>query len=319
VSLMIFLDERSRLYEGREVPPLRYQYRHFVEQSLLPAPDLENRCEYWRRHLPAAGSRFSFPTDYSANPPALLSGEVLRFRSSIAESKIKEICRAASATPFMLYLAAYAIVLTQTGGSEGVIFGSSLARVDLKPDENIIGYSLDMLLMPVRVRRNQTLTDIIAGVRDSVLAAQQNVLPFTVLADALNPDFANERPWPGMNLYDAWVRGRVFEFAEEDSIPFGDSTISLYSMTEGYLERGLTDARQTDAYARCYLPALYLDDAHGASGYLEYNRAVFLPATAARISSRMGAILEQMAAPATSVEHAWTSLRKSEASTLAAK
>lgn len=316
VSLMGFLDQLWRLYAGEPVPVPRCQYRHYVEQSRAEPADLERRLEYWRRELLPLPPRFAFPTDYAASPPALVSPATLPFRSRLDGARLRDICRAASVTPFMLHLAAYAIVLTRTGGSGRVVFGSSVARLDLKPDSNLLGYFLDMMLIPIRVRPKDTLGGLLSQVRQAVLAGHENVISYTRLAEALNPHFHRARPWPGMNLYDAWVRGRLFESVTHDttsrSASFGGMHVSLHALTAGYSDLHLTDPQQADLYTRHYLPALYLDDANGSSGYLEYNSAVFSPETADRISRHLLALIGFMASPDTVIDVAWNAVKRPE-------
>jgi hypothetical protein len=312
VSLMSFLDQVSRLYCGQEVPRPLLQYRHFVEQSRRSVGDIENRLAYWRREMLPLPPRITCPTDYGAAPPAFLSTGTLRFRSKVLEENVRRTCRAASVTPFMLYLAAYAFVLSRVSQRNRVIFGSSLARLDLRPDEKMLGYFLDLMLIPVRIPRRGTLLELLVEVRRVVVGGQENALPYTTVAAALYPDFAQDRPWPGLNLYDAWVRGRVFESTSDDAIAFGAAKLSLHSPTKGSGDLHFTDARQVRTYSRNYLPALYLDDVTGSSGYFEYNRAVFSAASVGRMAARVDAVIALLATPDVPLELAWGKVLQEE-------
>ncbi|MFC9006662.1 condensation domain-containing protein [Streptomyces microflavus] len=311
VSLVGFLRQLGRMYEGEELPPLKQQYRHFAEDSRRPVPDAEARVAYWRGRLLPLPGRLPFPTDHSASPPPLISFEEELFRTPLTPHQLREVAVRNAATPFMLNLAAYAAVLARTGGAERVVIGSSVARLDLKADDDQLGYYLDNIFVPVLVRPGDTVGELVRQVRGAVVDAQRNILPYTDLAAALKPDFEVSRPWPGIHLYDAWVRGRVFEAATDTAAAasFGETTVQLFPAPGGSAPRAVTDPRHRDAYTRYYLPSLYLNDAAGSNGYIEYNRAVFDRATVRRLAAHQQAFVSRFADPRTRVDEAWHAVR----------
>ncbi|MFF3751422.1 condensation domain-containing protein [Streptomyces sp. NPDC002018] len=311
VSLVGFLRQLGRLYEGEDLAPLKQQYRHFAEESLRPAADAGARVEYWRDRLLPLPGRLPFPTDYSATPPALISFEEENFRSPLTPRQLREVSVRNSATPFMLNLAAYAAVLARTGGAERVVIGSSVARLDLKADDDQLGYFLDNIFIPVLVRPKDTVGELVRQVRSAVVEAQRNILPYTELAAALKPDFEQSRPWPGIHLYDAWVRGRVFEAATDTaaSASFGETTVKLFPAPSGSAPRAVLDPRHQEAYSRYYLPSLYLNDAAGSNGYIEYNRAAFAQNTIRRLAAHQQAFVSRLADPQTRVDEAWRAVK----------
>ncbi|MEU1124604.1 condensation domain-containing protein [Streptomyces sp. NPDC005899] len=311
VSLVGFLRQLGRLYEGEELAPLKQQYRHFAEESRRPAADTAARVGYWQERLMPLPGRLPFPTDYSATPPPLISFEEEAFRSPHTPQQLREVSLRNSATPFTLNLAAYAAVLARTGGAERVVIGSSVARLDLKADDDQLGYYLDNIFIPVLVRPKDTVGELVQQVRGAVVEAQRNILPYTELAAALKPDFAQSRPWPGIHLYDAWVRGRVFEAATDTAAAasFGGTTVKLFPAAGGSSPRAVVDPRHQEAYARYYLPSLYLNDAAGSNGYIEYNRAVFARHTVHRLADRQQAFVGHLADPRTPVDEAWHAVK----------
>ncbi|MFC9327328.1 condensation domain-containing protein [Kitasatospora sp. NPDC057015] len=311
VSLVAFLRQLGRLYEGEDLPPLKQQYRHFAEESRRPATDTAARVGYWRERLLPRPGRLPFPTDYSATPPSLISFEEEAFRSPLTPGQLRELSVRTAATPFMLNLAAYAAVLARTGGAERVVIGSSVARLDLKADDDQLGYYLDNIFVPVLVRPKDTVGELVRQVRGAVLDAQRNILPYTELAAALKPDFEQSRPWPGIHLYDAWVRGRVFEAATDTAAAasFGETTVKLFPAPGASSPRAVTDPRHQEAYSRYYLPSLYLNDAAGSNGYIEYNRAVFARDTVRRLAAHQQAFVSRLADPQARVDEVWHAVK----------
>lgn len=156
---------------------------------------------------------------------------------------------------------------------------------------------------------DQTLARLVAQVRDTMSEGYENIVPYTRLAAALNPDFAACRPWPGIHLYDAWLRGRVFEENRSStSASFGETTVKLFRVRSSPASRTVTEPEHKDAYTRYYLPSLYLNDAYGQSSYLEYNRAVFTSQTAQKLIEQQNMMIGLLSTPGMSLSEAWAAL-----------
>ena len=133
------------------------------------------------------------------------------------------------------------------------------------------------------------------------------------LASAVNPDFTRQRPWPGLYLYDTWVRGKVTEFTPtETSTPSGGVTLRFFHAPHRYVAWELTDPRHEEAYSRYYLPSLYVNDGSGTGGYLRYNRAVFRSEKIYRIALRHQTMINCMASSDMCVTEAWSAIEKNE-------
>jgi hypothetical protein len=236
------------------------------------------------------------------NLPSAPNGTRLRFGSG-----------AVSVTSFVLNVAAYAAVLACTGGVQRVIIGSSFARLDLKPSEEILGYFQDPMFITVQVRPRDTLGSLITQVRDTFAEARENVVPYFQLASVVNPNFARQRPWPGFYLYDAWVRGRVIEVTRTGAAAAAKSvTLRFFAAPNRYVAWEITDPRHEEAYSRYYLPSLYVNDIGGSGGYLRYNRAVFRSETISRIAMRWQVMIDCMASPDMRIDEAWNTIKTSE-------
>lgn len=313
ISLVSFVRELMRHYAGEQVPDLTHQHRDFVEQYRMPIAGIDEKLDYWRRQLLPLRGALPFPTDYSASPPSMVSWATERFPSAPDEMRLRSVGAATSATSFVLNVAAYAAVLCRAGGAQRVIIGSSVARLDLRPSADMLGYFQDPIFLAVQVRPRDTLESLIGQVRETFAEARENVVPYILLASAVNPDFARQRPWPGFYLYDAWVRGRVIEVAwTETPITPGGVTLRFFPARNHYVAWDLTDPRHEEAYSRCYLPSLYVNDVGGSGGYLRYNRAVFRNETISRIAQGQLAMINCMTTPDMRVDEAWNAIEKNE-------
>lgn len=314
LSLVSFVRELMRHYTGEQVPDLTHQYRDVAERYRGPISGIEEKLDYWRRQLLPLRGALPFPTDYPASPPSMVSWATENFRNAPDVLAFRSARAARSATSFVLNAAAYAATLGCTGGVQRVIIGSSVARLDLKPSADMLGYFQDPIFLAVRVRPCDTLESLITQVRETFAAARDNVVPYFQLASAVNSDFARQRPWPGIYLYDTWVRGRVVEVSRTETFTVPDGvTARLFPAPNRYVAWDLTDLRHEEAYSRCYLPSLYVNDVDGSGGYLRYNRALFRSETISRIAGRHRAMIEcMMTSPDMRVGEAWIAIKKHE-------
>lgn len=210
-SLVSFVRELMQPYAGEPVPGLTHQHRDFVERCRQPIARPEEKLDYRRRQLLPLQGALPFPTDYSAWPPSMVSWATEDIQRVTDDGRFRSIGTATPATSFVLNAAAYAAVLACTGGAQRVTIGSSFARSDLKPVEDMIGYFQDPIFLAVHVRPRDMLGSLVAQVHARFAKAHDNVVPYFQLASVVNPRFALQRPWPGIYLYDVWVRGKVME------------------------------------------------------------------------------------------------------------
>ena len=268
----------------------------------LSPQELAGRRDYWRGVV--SGTLLDFPTDFPASPPALYSSAVARFAHP--EDVVARAAARARTTPYVVHLAAYGVVAAMMSDSRKVVFGSSIAREDLRDSAaSPIGYFLDPILVPVTFTPDTSWSDLVQRVAGSLEAARENVLPFRELAMIANPRFLHERPWPFSRMYDGWVRGRLFDTAQGHQVSLGGLELRLHSFSTGYSDLTLAEACQGEALSRAVLPSLYLDDAAGATFHCEYNRAVFRPATIERLARYLVATVGRMHRAGERIEVAW--------------
>lgn len=312
-SLVSFVQELMRHYAGEQIPNLKYQHRDFVEQYRGSIVETGKKLEYWRRHLLPLRGGLPFPVDYSTSPPSMVSWATESLPSPPKGTQLRFGGRTTSVTSFVLNVAAYAAVLARTGGAQRVIIGSSFARLDLKPSEEMLGYFQDPIFITVQVRLRDTLGSLITQVHETFAEARENVVPYPQLASVVNPNFARQRPWPGLYLYDAWVRGRVIEVTRTGALMAPEGiTLRFFAAPNRYVAWEITDPRHEEAYSRYYLPSLYVNDIGGSGGYLRYNRAVFRSETISRIAMRWQGMIGCMASPDMRIDEAWNTIKRSE-------
>jgi amino acid adenylation domain-containing protein len=197
-SLGVMLGELSALYRAfsqrrpSPLPDLPIQYGDFAEWQLdRVARILDGHLEYWRRYLaqapvlelPADRSRPAMPTPGGAAVPWRLDQPTM--------TRVRQLADSARATPFMVLLAAFAVLLWRWSGQRDLVIGYPTAgrvQADLEP---LIGYFVNTL--PLRVHLDLADRTAFADLLDRVKADctsgfEHQEVPFDQIVRELAPD-----------------------------------------------------------------------------------------------------------------------------------
>jgi len=281
-SLSVLYRELSALYHAfsRGLPsPLRelpVQYGDYAawQRSPAAAAAMDRQLEWMRGELAGAPHLLELPTDRPHPPRRTFAGARHGFRlGSELVRALRELAQAEGATPFMVLLAAWQLLLARYAGAGEVLVGSPVAGRMRHETEPLIGFFTNNLVLRGRVRGEAGFREYLGDVRHEVLNAfaHQDV-PFERLVDELRV----ERSLTRTPLYQA-----VFTFTGEDT---GSAMVEL----DGLAVEGLgvpLDSAKTD------LTLSIADVGDTLSGALEYSLDLFEPATAARIVGHLGALL----------------------------
>src|SRR5688572_5501370 len=194
-STSVLIHELVALYtafmygEPSPLPPLWIQYADFAvwQRQWLAGERLESEARFWREQLKDAPLSLDLPTDKPR--PAMRSnfGDTHRFELSPTLSRaVRELGQQERATPFMVLLAAWSVLLGKYSGQEEVLVGSAHAHRSRTELENLIGFFVNTLVLRTNLSGDPSFHELLARVRDVTLSAQahQN-LPFEKLVDEL--------------------------------------------------------------------------------------------------------------------------------------
>ncbi|WP_342381799.1 non-ribosomal peptide synthase/polyketide synthase [Myxococcus stipitatus] len=196
-SLGVLVRELSALYvactEGRAPPlaPLALQYADYAtwQREWLKGARLEAQLDWWRQQLQGAPPHLELPTD--APRPAVLShrGATVPVRlPSTLRDAVVALANQEGATPFMVLLAAFQVLLGRYAGQDDVSVGSPIAGRRYAETEGLIGFFVNTLVLRARMNPRDTFRELLARVRESTLGAYEHQdLPFEKLVEALHP------------------------------------------------------------------------------------------------------------------------------------
>ncbi|NTX63938.1 non-ribosomal peptide synthase/polyketide synthase [Myxococcus sp. CA051A] len=285
-SLGVLVRELSTLYvafsEGRASPlaALPVQYADYArwQREWLSGERLEAQLDGWRKRLAGAPPHLELPTD--GPRPAILShrGATVPVRLSRELSDaIGALARAEGATPFMVLLAAFQVLLARYSGQEDVSVGSPIAGRRYAETEGLIGFFVNTLVLRAQARPRDTFRELLAQVRETTLGAYEHQdLPFEKLVEALHPVRDLSRTALFQVLF-------VLQNAPVEALEL--PALSLKPVpTEG-----------TES-ARFELSLNLSESAEGFAGTLLFNSDLFLASTAVRMVSHLQVLLESITA-----------------------
>ncbi|MFJ8622756.1 amino acid adenylation domain-containing protein [Kitasatospora sp. NPDC093550] len=195
ISTFTFIEELFEVYEalrrGRtpELPPVAARYLDFLnhQNRFLAAPEAQRMLDYWRGHLPAEMPVLALPTDKPRPAVQTHNGASEFFRlDAELTARVQELARAQNATPFMVLLSAYYLLLHRWSGQPDIVVGSPVTGRTQEEFAAVYGYFVNPLPLHVSLAGEPTVAELLARVRESVLGGLDNQdYPFPLLVEQL--------------------------------------------------------------------------------------------------------------------------------------
>jgi amino acid adenylation domain-containing protein len=284
-SLGVLFRELGALYQAfsRGAPsplgelPLQYADYAAWQREHLDDARLAAEAAWWKRALDGAPAVLELPADRPRPPVQSHRGGRLRvaFPRALAED-VRALARREGATPFMVMLAAFAVLLWRWSGEEDVVVGSPVAGRTRAETEGLIGFFVNTLALRVDLSGNPPFRALLHRVREATLGAYQHQeLPFERLVEALHP-------------------GRSLSHA-----PVFQSVFALQNATPAELRLpGLRmEIMPTEAgTSRFDLEWLFWEREEGITGTIDYAADLFDAATVRRMTGHYRRLLESAVA-----------------------
>ncbi|MCB1058447.1 MAG: AMP-binding protein, partial [Acidobacteria bacterium] len=172
-----------------EPPPVQYADFAAWQRQWLAGEELERQLGYWRERLEDTPV-LDLPTDRSR--PAVRSARGADVTSALdaeATAAVEELAQGLGATLFMLLLAAFAVVLATEAGALELILGTFIAGRNRRETEDLVGFFVNNLALPVDLTGDPTVAELVEQVRGTTLEAYAHQdLPFEKLLAELPVD-----------------------------------------------------------------------------------------------------------------------------------
>ncbi len=173
----LIIKDLMAIYEDRETPALRLQYKDYVEwqNNEDQRESLKKQEEYWLREFSSEIPELHLPTDYPETAVDDSEGVYRVFSIEREEmQRLKEIARNAGATLFMIMTALFNVFLSKLSGQEDIIIGNVVIgrrHIDL---EKIIGVFINPLAFRNFPEAEKRFPDFLKEVKERALDAFDN-------------------------------------------------------------------------------------------------------------------------------------------------
>jgi amino acid adenylation domain-containing protein len=207
-SLRPLLDDLARAYTDRLAgrapgwPPLPVRYTDYArwQEELLATGDepdglLAGQAAYWRAELAGlepgldlvpGAPRPAQPSYAGAGVPVAIGARL--------HGRLQRLARKHEASLFMVLQAAFAVVLSRTGGADEVAIGMPVAGRTDPALRDLVGMFVNTLVLRTDLSGDPAFADLLAQVKQKNLAAQDHQdLPFEQLVRLLGPDRSADR------------------------------------------------------------------------------------------------------------------------------
>lgn len=196
-SMGVLYREFAALYEAYRrgqlnlLPPLHVQYRDYAEwqNALLTSGRIKEEEGFWLDHLAGELPVLKLPTDYRRPPAQTFNGADYAFvLDEGLSSRLQKLADEERLTLFMLFFAAYNLLLYHHTGQEDIIVGTPIAGRTARDLEDLIGFFVNTLAIRTRIDPVADVRAILQNTREIILKAFNNQdYPFDALVDRIQP------------------------------------------------------------------------------------------------------------------------------------
>ncbi|MFD4575725.1 amino acid adenylation domain-containing protein [Streptomyces sp. NPDC058417] len=196
-SLNVMMRELGPVYEaladGRAHPlpdlPAQYADHAHRQREAVLGGALAAQEEYWVRTLADAPTLLELPTDRPRPAEQSFDGGRVEFRlDADVTAALRVLARSCGATPFVVVLTGWALLLARLSGQEDIVVGTPVANRRGPEASGLIGFLVNSLPIRVDLSGSPTVAEAVTRVRAVVRdALAHQDLPFERVVERVNP------------------------------------------------------------------------------------------------------------------------------------
>jgi amino acid adenylation domain-containing protein len=192
VKEMVALYAAYRAGQPSPLPDLAIQYSDFAywQRQWLQGEVLQKQLDYWKKSLAGAPAILELPVARQRPPVLGFSGATHLFDIDPAVVQgVKTLAQQTQMTHFMVWLAAFKVLLWRYSGQTDIVVGTPIAGRNRSEIEDLIGLFVNTLVLRTDLAGDPTVDDLLWRVRETTLNAYANQdLPFEKLVEELHPE-----------------------------------------------------------------------------------------------------------------------------------
>lgn len=187
-SLPILMADLANVWQGIELPQSEYHSPAAItaahHQLWQDSGQYEKDLQYWDNQLADLPCPMQLPLDRPRNLASTNSGALMGIELTDADmAALYTTAQALNATPFMIFHAAVASVLSRLGCGDDIVLGTPVSGRHGEVDESAVGCFVNLLVLRTSLAGNPRFTEIVDRIRQTNLeAAEHAALPFELVA-----------------------------------------------------------------------------------------------------------------------------------------
>ena len=196
-SLGILLRDFGALFaegEKADLPPLRSAFADFVraQREYLRSPRYNESMAYWRAQLHGAPALLDLPFDRPRPAVKTFAGALRSFVvPADVTARIRRLASSQRATPFMVLLAAFNVLLARYSGRTDIVVGTPVANRTRPELESLVGFIANTLALRTQIAGDPSFLALLGHVKATALGAYEHQdVPFEKLVAELQPSRA---------------------------------------------------------------------------------------------------------------------------------
>ncbi|HLP45218.1 MAG TPA: condensation domain-containing protein, partial [Candidatus Kapabacteria bacterium] len=177
MSTQVLVQDFSALYEGKNLPGINVHYKDYAEWQNREKVNKKIRAQgdYWEKVYEGEIPVLDLPADYPRPVVKSFAGDSITFKIAHETfNALKVLALEIGATPYIVLLALYNVLLAKLSGQEEIIIGSPVAGRSHADLEKIIGMFVNTLAFRNYPSGEKRFIDFLEEVKEITLKGFEN-------------------------------------------------------------------------------------------------------------------------------------------------
>jgi polyketide synthase PksN len=177
ISIDILINEFRLIYAGKELPPLKLQYRDYSQWHNSPQVQskIKKQEEFWLKEFAGGIPVLNLPLDYPRPAVQGFEGSIVNFRVEPVETEaLRKIAREQGTTLYTVFLTLFNVLFSKLGGQEDIVMGAGAAGRWHEGLQKIVGMFVNTMALRNYPGAEKTFSAFLNEVKERSLQAFEN-------------------------------------------------------------------------------------------------------------------------------------------------